>query len=452
MGLLKTKRTHRILKSGGKKKITHKSNSSQLRNPERSKARVTRKTDSGNKKVRQGGDRKNLKDKRVRNTKEERKENPNKKRNKKEEEDEGLEDYEVEGLESQGDYYFPTEQFQINEDDDAILKHFNLGTDDSKKKKRKNSFMGEIIFDKIEERFEEKKEALLQESILNDPKVQAVYTDIANLLKEYKSGKLPKAFKYIHLMDQWDKVLELTKPQDWTPHAMRIANKVFSSNLDIYRAQHFFEHYLLPAIRKEIKEKKNLHIQYYMALKEAFYKPAAWFKGIVFPLCKAQNCGVKEATIIGSVLKKLSIPILHSAAALMILSDMEYSGAVCIFMKILLEKKYALHSRAINALFAHFRRFEDTQGKMPVIWHQNLLLFTQLYSSEFDEMQKEAIKILVKKKNHPLISPEILKALENKTKEDIIQGNLNKSFVNNSMMAEETFNQKSKSGGGMLLE
>jgi len=67
-------------------------------------------------------------------------------------------------------------------------------------------------------------------------------------------------------------------------------------------------------------------------------------------------------------------------------------------------------------------------------------------------MQKEAIKILVKKKNHPLISPEILKALENKTKEDIIQGNLNKSFVNNSMMAEETFNQKSKSGGGMLLE
>jgi len=37
--------------------------------------------------------------------------------------------------------------------------------------------MGEIIFDKIEERFEEKKEALLQESILNDPKVQAVYTE-----------------------------------------------------------------------------------------------------------------------------------------------------------------------------------------------------------------------------------------------------------------------------------
>lgn len=49
-------------------------------------------------------------------------------------------------------------QFQINEEDDNILKHFNLEMDDSKKKRRKNSFMGEIIFDKIEERFEEKKE------------------------------------------------------------------------------------------------------------------------------------------------------------------------------------------------------------------------------------------------------------------------------------------------------
>jgi len=37
--------------------------------------------------------------------------------------------------------------------------------------------MGEIIFDKIEERFEEKKEQALQESILNNPKVRAVYEE-----------------------------------------------------------------------------------------------------------------------------------------------------------------------------------------------------------------------------------------------------------------------------------
>lgn len=37
------------------------------------------------------------------------------------------------------------------------------------------------------------------------------------------------------------KVLELTKPEEWTPHGMRVATKVFSSNLDMYRATIFYE-------------------------------------------------------------------------------------------------------------------------------------------------------------------------------------------------------------------
>jgi len=78
--------------------------------------------------------------------------------------------------------------------------------------------------------------------------------------------------------------------------------------------------------------------------------------------------------------------------------------------------------------------------------------FYLFLSAEFDEMQKEAIKTLVKKKNHHLISSEILKALENKSKEDIIQNNLNKSFVQSSMMTEEPSNKIPKSGGGMNLE
>ncbi len=44
-------------------------------------------------------------------------------------------------------------------------------------------------------------------------------------------------------------------------------------------------------------------------------------------------------------------------------------------------------------------------------------------------MQRESIKQLLKKKTHPLITPEIVKALEFKSKEDIIQHNLNKSFA-----------------------
>jgi hypothetical protein len=56
-----------------------------------------------------------------------------------------------------------------------------------------------------------------------------------------------------------------------------------------------------------------------------------------------------------------------------------------------------------------------------------------------DEMQKEGLKTLVKKKHHHLISSEILKAIDNKTKEEIIKQNINKSFMNasNAGMVEE---------------
>lgn len=39
------------------------------------------------------------------------------------------------------------------------------------------------------------------------------------------------------------------------------------------------------------------------------------------------TCTLREAVIIGSVLSKTSIPVLHSAAALLKIAEMDYSGA-----------------------------------------------------------------------------------------------------------------------------
>lgn len=63
-----------------------------------------------------------------------------------------------------------------------------------------------------------------------------------------------------------------------------------------------------------------------MALKKALYKPAAFFKGLLLPLCESGTCTLREAVIIGSVVTRVSIPMLHSAAALLKIAEMEYSG------------------------------------------------------------------------------------------------------------------------------
>lgn len=63
-----------------------------------------------------------------------------------------------------------------------------------------------------------------------DPKVFEVYSKfvwqkkkliliarrLATLLKRWKSGRLPRAVKIIPLLDNWEEVLWVTRPEDWS--------------------------------------------------------------------------------------------------------------------------------------------------------------------------------------------------------------------------------------------
>ena len=108
---------------------------------------------------------------------------------------------------------------------------------------------------------------------------------------------------------------------------------------------------LLDRVREDIHENKKLNVHLFKALKKGLYKPSAWFKGLLFPLVDSQ-CTLREAHIVSGVLVRVSIPVLHSAAALLRLTEIaaeqtssmssEAAGATNIFIRVLLEKKYAL--------------------------------------------------------------------------------------------------------------
>ncbi len=56
----------------------------------------------------------------------------------------------------------------------------------------------------------------------------------------------------------------------------------------------------------------------------------------MLPLCESGDCTLREATIIGSVLAKNSIPVLHSCAVMLKIAEMEYNGANSIFLRVFL--------------------------------------------------------------------------------------------------------------------
>lgn len=229
-------------------------------------------------------------------------------------------------------------------------------------------------------------------------------------------------------LHNWEEVLYLTRPDTWTPQAMYAATRIFASNLNPKMAQRFYNLVLLDAVRADIHANRKLNYHYYVALKKAVYKPAAFFKGILLPLCMdGSNCTLREAVIVSSVLQKVSIPVHHSAVALHKLATMRgYNGATSIFMRTLLDKKYSLPAPVIESLIAHFVRFKDGDDdkdgaknrragskveELPVLWHQALLVFVQRYKNDIGVSGKEKLRDLMKVHYHPKITVEVRREL-----------------------------------------
>ncbi|MED6118447.1 hypothetical protein PIB30_002700 [Stylosanthes scabra] len=293
---------------------------------------------------------------------------------------------------------------KINEEDEKIIEAF------LSKQQGQQKTLADLIVERIKEK--DGSIALENQSVPKlDQSIIDLYKGVGTLLSKYTSGKIPKAIKPVPAMPHWEEILYLTEPENWSPHALYQVTRIFASNLNAKKAERFYKLVLLPRVREDIRKNKKLHESVYFTLKKALYKPAAFFKGILFPLCESCTCTVREAVIIGSIMEKVSIPSFHSSAALLRLLKMEYCGTTSYFIKLFLEKKYALPYRVVDAAVAHFMRFLDDIRIMPVIWHQSLLTFVQRYKNELLKEDKDNLRILLEKQKHRLVTPEIIREL-----------------------------------------
>lgn len=302
------------------------------------------------------------------------------------------------------------ENIEINEDDEKAMEMF------MSKNPAPRRTLADIIMEKITEKQTELDTHFSDAGSLQmqdlDPNVKAMYEGVRDVLRKYRSGKLPKAFKILPNLRNWEQILYITDPPSWSAAAMYQATRIFASNLKEKMAQRFFNLVLLPRIRDDLAEYKRLNFHLYQALRKALFKPGGFMKGILLPLLESGNCTLREAIIVGSVVARNSIPILHSSAALLKIAEMDYTGANSIFLRIFFDKKYALPYRVVDACVFHFLRFERDQRELPVLWHQALLTFVQRYKADISSEQKESLLELLKKQNHHTITPEIRRELQ----------------------------------------
>ncbi|KAF4663398.1 hypothetical protein FOL47_005755 [Perkinsus chesapeaki] len=305
---------------------------------------------------------------------------------------------------------------EVTDEDEAAQAHFRSGQEEPKR-----LTLADIIEQKLREREAStsggvsKVQSTEDPSEAINPQVVRVYTDIGKWLSTYKSGKIPKAFKIIPSLINWEEVLFITNPVEWTPAATREATKIFVSNLSPKQAQRFLNLVLLPAVREDMAVNKRLNFHYYEALKAATFKPAAWFKGIFLPLILCPTCTIREAVIVCSVLSKCSLPVLHSAAALVRLCQLSghsWPGPTAsIAIRTIINKKYSLPKRAVSAVVEHYKGFIEDEREMPVLWHQSLLAFVQRYKLELSQSEIQTLKSVMKAHPHKEITIEIRREL-----------------------------------------
>ncbi|GAB1860296.1 Bystin [Camponotus japonicus] len=309
------------------------------------------------------------------------------------------------------------EDIQINEDDERALQMF------MSKDPVPTRTLADIIMEKLTEKKTEIETQFSDAGTIQlqdlDPRVKAMYEGVRDVLAKYRSGKLPKAFKIVPSLKNWEQILYITDPPKWSAAAMYQATRIFASNLKDKMAQRFYNLVLLPRIRDDLAEYKRLNFHLYQALRKALFKPAGFMKGILLPLLESGTCTLRESVIIGSVIAKNSIPILHSSAAILKIAEMDYTGANSIFLRIFLDKKYALPYRVVDGVVFHFVRFERDTRELPVLWHQALLTFVQRYKSDISSEQKEALLRLLRKQSHHSITPEIRRELQHAKCRDV---------------------------------
>jgi essential nuclear protein 1 len=135
----------------------------------------------------------------------------------------------------------------LDQDEEKVLEHFMI---------RNKQPTQKTLYDIIQEKIAQKQhdDAGSQNGDIQlrqlDPQLVEMYNNVGVVLSRYRSGKIPKAFKIIPKMINWEQILQyffhsiifsihfrLTEPDKWTAAAMYQATRLFASNLNAKMCQ-----------------------------------------------------------------------------------------------------------------------------------------------------------------------------------------------------------------------
>lgn len=94
---------------------------------------------------------------------------------------------------------------------------------------------------------------------------------------------------------------------------------------------------------------------------------------------------------------------------------MQPCTAIFNYLKALVNKSYNFPKKVIHIVGLYLMKLarKNKGQQLPVVWHQLILNFVRQYGSNVDEMMKQDFIDAIKGCAHKIITPEIIKQLNN---------------------------------------
>ncbi|KAG2210276.1 hypothetical protein INT47_003261 [Mucor saturninus] len=297
-----------------------------------------------------------------------------------------------------------TLSFQLSKEDEAMAIEFFANTTDV--------YMGTTLAEAIANK-EEAVTTSKHDLCSTDSQVALVYTRIGEYLSTYESGRIPKAFKIIPSLSNWDHILLLTNPQSWTLLAMLEATKIFLNLIRANQTKLFFQWVLLPYFKEYIAKTGSFSLEgpLYLALSKGLHTaPALFMKGFLLPMVESNRCTLAESCALANLLTHhRKLPVHPTANALMKLSELPFSYSRLIITSVLLRKRLPLPNRAVDTLVVRFFVKSNLPVQLPHLWYETLYTFVK---KDLMAGQKQRLcQWMETVASHPTLTASIQKAL-----------------------------------------
>ncbi|KAG7883202.1 hypothetical protein KL905_001903 [Ogataea polymorpha] len=133
--------------------------------------------------------------------------------------------------------YYDEEVEEVDEQDAKLFESYF--------KSENNAFgsfnLADKVMSKLQETQQQKAEQTEkpQDKVFLPPRVIEAYEKVGQSLHVWRHGKLPKLFKVLPSIKNWEDLIFVTNPEAWTPQVTYEATRLFVSNLTASKAERF---------------------------------------------------------------------------------------------------------------------------------------------------------------------------------------------------------------------